>query len=288
MPFGFEVQEAATQRPFLERARFGQAFFGSARDLGAAAYVGYQALQLQLAVTNGEPLGTGNFALRDATAAKDLLGRVGVVWPVVPWLRVAVGLSALAGRGLSPGTAATKDSLQWVDDNENGLVEVVELAASPGVSATSSATFGRRALGADGRLEVRVPGLGPFILRGEVVRGVNLDRTVMPSDPVAMGRDLRQLGYVLGASQDLWGHVQLAVRYDVYNPDADASRRSVEQVVPHDLSYRTWSFAASGRLLGQRWLLQYDHQHNALGRSLSGSPTRLRDDRCTLRVELVL
>lgn len=285
IPFGFEAREPATARPWLERARFGQAFFGAARDLGIAAFGSYSFFRLAVALMNGEPLNTGPYSGGDLTASKDVVGRLGVVAPLGRVVHLEGGLSGLAGTGLSPGLSATKDSLVWIDDNENGLVEVVELSPAPGESATASKDFARYALGGDVRLRAQIPVLGALEIRGEIARGVNLDRAVEPADPIAAGRDLRELGWAVGVSQELFRYGQIAARWDYYDPDTDAVRQEVATPVPADRSYQTWSFSAAVRWHNARFVAEYDHEDNHLGRGASGEPTRLRDDRLTFRVE---
>lgn len=288
IPFGFEAQEPVTRRPVLERARFARAFFGNARDLGATVHGAYRHLRLSVGLYNGEPLGTFGYETRDATARKDLVGRVGVAVALAPQTTLEAGWSWLGGHALSPGTAPTKDSVVWVDDNENGLVEVSELVPAPGTPGRPSQPFTRTATGADARLRVQMGSGARLELRGEMVRALNLDRALEPADPITTGRAVRQLGWVVGLSQQLFDVGELAARYDVYDPDADAARRQVATLVPQDRSYRTLSLAAAVRIGGARLLAQYDFEDNTLGRSTSGAPTRLPDDRLTFRAEVVL
>lgn len=285
VPFGFDTSESATARPWLERSTASRALFAGARDLGVGLDASWRFLRAAVALQNGEPLDAPRFGGRDPTRAKDVAGRVGVDAEVAPGVRARGGVSWLAGRGLSPGAGATKDALNWVDGNENGLVEASELSALPGAPARPSRAFGRSALGADVRVRVEVPALGPLVLRAEVVRAENLDRGLEPADPVGAGRDLRELGFNLGASQDVGPHVQIALRYDAYDPDADARRQAGVSVVPADPGYATWALAAAVRFEPVRLLWQYDRQRNPLGRSPGGAPTTLRDDAVTLRGE---
>lgn len=157
----------------------------------------------------------------------------------------------------------------------------------PGTPATDSETFSRFAIGADARLGVLVPVFGWLELRAEIVRAKNLDRGVDPADPVARGRDLRELGYCVGVTQELTKYAGIALRYDVYDPDTDARRFAAGSVVPVDASYGTLAVAASGRWRRLRVMLEYDHRTNALGVATDGAPTTLADDSLALRGELV-
>src|SRR5690606_33253190 len=104
----------------------------------------------------------------------------------------------------------------------------------PGAPATPSQNFERFAVGADLRLRFVWPHLGVTTFFAELVRGVNLDRGVEPADPVARGRDLRELGFSFGLSQRLLRYFEVGVRYDEYNPDSDARRFSGINLVPRD------------------------------------------------------
>jgi hypothetical protein len=285
IPFGFDATERDLARPLLERSLFTRAFFGQARDLGLGADVAFRFARLSVAVQNGQPLSDDRYAGRDLNRAKDVTARVGVSVPVSSGLGVQAGVSCLFGKGLHPATAATKDSLAWVDGNEDGLIEVTELTPIPGAPATPSAPFDRSALGADVRVGVHLPRLGVLTLRAEVVRAVNLDRTLYVADPIATGRSLRELGAYVGLSQELTRFAEVAARYEIYNPDADARRQQAGAVVPSDPTYRTFSVAVAGKFAPARVMLELDHNDNALGRSASGAPVRLRDDAVTARFE---
>lgn len=285
IPFGFDVQEPTEARPVLERTTFAKALFPGQRDLGAGAELRFSVLSAAFAWMNGEPIGEGAFAGLDRTRMKDFVGRFGIESELAPRLSLSAGFSGLHGEGLHSGTPRTKERLAWNDGNEDGVVELSELSVLPGAPATPSAVFSRFALGADARLVYDVPQLGALELRAEIVRAKNLDRGVEVADPVARGRDLRELGWTVGVAQELTRYAQIAVRYDVYDPDADARRSSASEVVPVDARYRTWSFAASARVEHYRLMLEYDHRDNALGISSSGAPVTLADDSLTLRGE---
>jgi hypothetical protein len=286
IPFGYEGQEPLTHRPWLERGRFSTALFGQTRDLGVNLSAAYDVAELELGINNGSPLGTSTYGVVDPERGKDWVGRLGVDWPLNANVRVEAGWSWLWGKALSPGTPATKNSITWIDDNENGLVEVVELSAAPGTPSAPSAVFRHNAVGLDARLTWSMPKVGSLQLRGEVVRGVNLDRAVEPANPVLLGRDARHLGLIVGASYELWRLFWLGVRYDLYNPDSDASSREVAVVVPADRTYRTYSTTVGVKHWAARLMVQYDIEDNALGRDAAGLPTTLLDNRLTARAEV--
>ncbi|MBX3261558.1 MAG: hypothetical protein KF782_17880 [Labilithrix sp.] len=286
-PFGFEVPESERERPWLERSTMSAALFPQSFDLGLRVLGGYRFLRYAFAIMNGEPIGQRTFPGRDPNESKDLVFRVGGATAVTDAVRVDGGLSGVSGRGFHRGAAATKDLVQWQDSNADGIVDnTTELQIIPGSPATPSANFKRFAVGADLRATIALPALGDLHLRAEVVRGNNLDRGLFVSDPIAATRDLRQLGYYVGAAQEITRWALVGVRYDRYDPDADAREQEPFALVPRDVSMSTWSFSATGRTRVARLVAQYDHRKNALGRDASGRPTTLADDSFTLRAEV--
>jgi len=286
IPFGFDAREAPTRRPLLERTRVVRALLPGQRDFGLGFDAEYRVFRLSAALMNGSPIGDAGSRAVDFTARKDVVGRVGVDVGLGARWRVQAGFSGLYGSGLHLGTAATKDELSWQDGNEDGLVEVSELGVVAGTPATPSRAFDHFALGADARLRVALPLLGELTLRAELIRAQNLDRAIEPADPVATGRNLRELGWLVGVAQELTPLGQLAAQYESYDPDADARGERGAALVPRDSRYGTWSLSGSLRLPPLRVMAQYDHQHNALGRGPNGEPASLADDALTLRAEL--
>jgi len=288
IPFGLEVQEREPDRFFLERSNVSRALFPGNFDLGARAQVSWRFLRAQVAAMNGNPLGDASFSARDPNAAKDFVGRLGMDSTIAAKVHVTAGVSSLKGTGFHSGTPATKDVLVWRDQNEDGVVQLSEIQIIPGRAATPSRNFSRFAVGADSRIGFAIPRLGNSVLFGEVVWGSNLDRGLRPADPIASGRDLREFGWVVGASQEFTSWVGLGVRYDFYNPDVDASRQTPTVLVPRDVSFRAWTFTLSwGGFAHDRLMLEYQHNRNALGVASDGSPTTLAADTLTLRGQMV-
>ena len=287
IPFGREVVEPEQQRFFLERSNAAQALFPGVWDLGARIDGGWRAFRYAFAVLNGEPIGEASFPGRDPNQAKDLLGRLGV--DVARGVaRIEGGASGLRGRGFHRGTPATKDTLVWRDVNEDGLVQDTEIQVIAGSAASPSHSFDRFALGGDLRITLLFSRLWPLELTGEVTWASNLDRGLLPSDPLVSGRNLRQLGYYLGVVQGLTRHASVGVRYDWYQPDADATERHGANLVPRNGRFATLAVAAAwihGPSL--RVVVQYDRNWNALGRFPSGFPRTLGRDALTLRGQLV-
>lgn len=288
IPFGYEVEESDRTRLFLERSNAERALFPGEYDLGVKLTGAWKFLRYAAAAQNGEPVGEkGGFTLRDPNQAKDITARGGLDVTSGD-VRVVGGLSFLTGRGFHAGTPATKDQLVWRDLNEDGAVNAGEIQVIPGQAATPSASFDRFALGADVELYVDLHDYGKAMLYGELVAASNLDRANVIADPVANGRDMRELGYYIAAIHAPTPWSLLGVRYDHYDPDADASELRTGRVVPVDQTMST--LAVTGALVAPhgRLILEWDHNRNHLGRTVAGVPTNLGDDAVILRAQVEL
>lgn len=285
-PFGFEVQQSDTARLFLERSSVIAAFFPGEYDLGARLFGGWRFLRYAVAAMNGDPIGEKTFPGRDPNKSKDFVGRVGLDFEASQRFFVSGGFSAIYGQGFHQGVAAGKDTLVWRDANLNGIVDANELQAIAGQVVQPSSNFRRYALGGDLQLGAVIPRLGTLTVYGELVTGTNMDRALVPADPVGAGRDLRELGFYVGVTQEIMPYAIVGVRYDAYNPDRDSTRTSNGRVILQDPTFSTVAIAAAARLPGYgRLIAEYDHNKNANGRNADGSPTTLRDDAFTLRAE---
>lgn len=286
-PFGFEVQQSDRERLFLERSNVIRALFPGEYDLGGRLQGGWRFLRYAVAIMNGCPIGEQQFPGRDPNESKDFMGRLGVETTIGRYISLAAGFSALYGTGFHKGTPLTKDTLVWRDTNENNIVDNGEIQSIPGQVATPSENFKRHALGGDLHLSLPVPRLGPLFLQGEIIIANNLDRALHLADPIAAGRDLREIGFSFGFTQTIFSHGMIGVRYDRYNPDRDANDLLYGNQVPKDASYSTLAVAGALRYSPYgRLILEYDHHTNALGRSESGLPTTLADDALILRGEV--
>jgi hypothetical protein len=282
-PFGFEVTELENERPHLERSTMSNELVPQSYDLGVRVLGGYKFVNYALGIMNGDPIGEQTFPGRDPNKSKDLVFRVGVSTEVTDGVRIDAGFSGLTGRGFHEGNAPSKDQLVWRDQNEDGIVQQTELQSLPGSPATPSEGFQRFALGGDARLHVRIPVIGELTLRTELVRAKNLARGVFVADPVSSSRDLRELGWYVGATQELTRWAMVGVRYDLFDPDTDAQDQRPFAVVPKDSSVSTWALMAMARWKKARLVAEYDRRKNAFGRDASGAPTTLADDSFTLR-----
>jgi hypothetical protein len=286
IPFGVEVPASERDKAFLEAPAFARALFPGNYDAGVMAQGSYGSARWSIAMLNGSPVGDAQWRGKDPTSSYDLVGRIGAVVHGPRKLRVEAGVSVLTGTGLHPGTPATKDDLQWVDENGDGIVQVTELQVIPGASATPSQPFSRDALGADVQVHWCLCKLGKGTAYAEAALATNLDRGLVYADPIAQTRDLRQLGFAIGVVQDLGTHLLAGVRYDRYDADRDAfEREGVDLVGVHQL-FSTVSVMAAGRWHDARLVVQYDHERNPFGRGDDGAPTTRAADRVTLRAQV--
>jgi len=287
IPFGWEVIESDRERLFLERSTTERALFPGEYDVGARLQGGWRFLRYSLAAQNGEPIGEKSFPVRDPNHQKDWVGRLGIDGGEGP-VRVVAGFSGLYGTGFHKGTPATKPGLQWIDSNEDGVIDSNELRPVPGRAAEPSINFPRHALGAD-LLVAGTTGIGRTTAYGELYYARDLDRAILPADPTgaigAVGRSYRELGWYVALMQDIGAHATVGARYDYYNPDRDASDRQLGMVVPNDASYSTLALVAALRSPSGRLIVEYDINRNHLGRAASGLPTNLMDNVFAIRGE---
>lgn len=295
VPFGFEVGQANHSRLFLERSTVARALFpdaGEGYDLGARLQGGWRFLRYAVAVQNGELLGSGRFAGLDPNHQKDIAGRAGVDSDIAEGFHISGGFSVLRGTGFHEGTAATKGSVTWMDYNSNGTVDAGELIGSRGYAPGASSKFSRFAIGGDLQFSMTLPRLGKTTIYGEVYSGNDLDRGVVPADPLSAPKgqqehSFRELGYYAAITQELGRHLMIGVRYDYYDPDRDSYRSTMGNVVPRDMSYRSLAVAAA--LIGPEWgrlIAEFDLNRNHLGLDASGNPANMADNVFALRGEV--
>ncbi|HEY6458548.1 MAG TPA: porin, partial [Polyangiaceae bacterium] len=265
-PFGYELVESPSTRFFMERSQASLAFFPAEPDVGLRLAGALGFFRWTIATTNGNPMGTGTFQLQDPIKAKDVLFRFGFDAHPLRDLQVAADVSSLRGMGFHPGTAATSASIQWNDLNEDGLVQPYEIVGVPGASATSSQNFPHWAFGADARVSFRTA-LGVTKVYGEFVLAQNLDRGLYVADPIVTNVDQREMGYYAGIVQEVTRWAVVGLRFDVYDPNLDASDSRGGKLLPFSEAITTWSpmvgFVLPDRA---RFVLQYDAIDNAFAR----------------------
>ncbi len=284
-PFGADVPTPDRDKFLLESPTMSRALFPGFFDAGVMAAGGWRYMRWSLGVMNGAPVGDAQFHGRDPSHSVDVVANLGADVSIEPRLRFVGGVSVLQGRGFSPGTPPTKDALQWVDGNNDGIVQTTELQVIPGGPGSPSATFARRALGLNFAVHWCLCRLGEGSAFGEVTIAQNLDRGVEYADPVAAGRTLRELGGYLGVVQHLGSIIMVGARYDRYQPDRDRNGVLGANRVLVNPVYSTWGLMVAANVSGLRFTAQYDHERNPLGRADDGSVTSRADDRLTLRAQ---
>jgi hypothetical protein len=283
-PFGYEIGESDKDRLFLERSNGERALFPGEYDLGLRLSGGWRFLRYSIAAMNGDPIGEKLFPGRDPTESKDFMGRLGVDFRILRMLGLRGGFSALYGTGFHKGAPATKDTLVWRDLNEDGAAQANEIQVIQGSVAEASKNFNRYAVAGDLQLLIDVPRLGAMMIYGEVVWATNLDRALVIADPTTKGRDLRELGFYVGAVLELTKYAMVGLRYDRYDPDRDDNNRAGGVEVFKDANYSTLAATAAVQYLPWgRLTLEYQHNTNPLGRSTTGAVTTLPDDAFILR-----
>jgi hypothetical protein len=289
VPFGGENLESPATRYFMERSLVSRAFFPSEIDLGLRVAGGIGWFRYQLAATNGQPLGSRDFALQDPDSAKDVGGRLGVATHPAPWMDLDGGISSIVGRGFHQEAGAAKPQLQWNDRNGDGIFQASEVTGVDAVAARPSSTFHRFGVAFDG-LATLHSRLGDTALNAALYIGDNMDRGLYVSDPVLLGRDTRHIGYLLQATQEIGSFFVVGFRTDYYNPDSDSSDfQNAKPVQPNDRSIHTYS-----PLIGLRYerrarlVFQYDFVRDKLGRDQAGIPTDLANNRASLRLQVSL
>ncbi len=286
IPFGAEVPASERDKPFLEPPAFARALFPGNYDAGAMVHGSYGAVRWSVAVMNGAPVADAQWRGADPNSSFDIVGRIGADIAGPYRSRFVVGVSAITGKGLHPGAPPTKDELQWIDENQDGIVQTTELQVVPGMTGTPSEAFSHNAIGGDIQVHWCLCVIGTGAAYAEAVVATNLDRGLVYADPIATDRDLRQLGVSLGVVQSIGAYAQVGVRYDRYDADRDAFEREGIDLVGIDKVFSTVSVMATGRWHEGRVLLQYDHERNPFGRGDGGMPTTRSADRLTVRAQV--
>ena len=292
VPFGYELVESPSTRFFMERTTSSQAFFPTEPDLGIrfAGALGF--FRWTIAVVNGNPMGT-TYALQDPIKAKDVVFRFGVDTHPLRDLQIAADVSSVRGFGFHPGTSATSATIQWKDQNEDGIIEPFELIPVPGATATPSSNFQHWGVGVGARAHYRSP-IGVTKIYGELTLASNLDRGLYVADPTLSGVDQRELGAYVGVVQEISEWTTVGLRWDYYNPNLDASDSRLGRLLPYSEAITTWSPMFSLVLPDRhlpdraRLVFQYDAIRNAYARSNLGVPTSLQDNIFTMRLQVRL
>ncbi len=287
LPFGFELNESARQRWFMERSVGSGALFPTEMDVGAKLSGGAAFLRYAVAVTNGEPV-DGRSWPRDPNAAKDVTGRFGAQVDVARGLALGGGSSFAVGKGFHAGQSATKSVISWTDINQDGVAQPTELIGTPGSAAKPSESFARWAIGLDLQATLET-GLGQSQLTAEAFVASNYDRGFAPSDPVASSLDARQAGGFVALTQEITAYGVLGLRAAIYDPNSDIIETRATKILPKTQTVKTFS-PLVGIVLPKRarLLFQYDFVRDYLARDAVGVPSDADNDQWTLRLQVEL
>lgn len=286
IPFGAELAESQRDRLFMERSLPNRALFPSNADLGVKLWGVAGPFEYSAAVVNGEPLNDKGWP-QDFNSAKDIVGRVGAQAGILGMGRLGGGVSFYVGRGFSEGTPATKDSLQWVDLNSNGVVDDGEVQGATGSSALSSESFTRYAIGLDVKNAWKLP-WGSLQLGAEGFAASNLDRGLLPNDPAVSGADSRQLGLSAFFVQSLFDWTAVGFRGAFYAPNTTLTEQRAG--IFHLRNLETWELSPTLTVLFDRARLsaEYDIILDQMGRDSAGVPTDVANNRFTVRLQVDL
>ena len=286
VPFGGELGESQRDRLFMEQSIASRALFPTPADVGVKVWGAYHALEYGLAVLNGEPTDGTSFP-SDPNAHKDIAGRVGFQAKVHEKSDLGAGASFYTGQGFSAGTPGSKDSIEWVDINNNGVVESSEIQGVTGSSAIPSQNFERWAMALDFHARLQTA-LGLTRFGAEAYLASNMDRGVAPSDPVVLGGNANALGGSVYAVQQLAKYFLLGFRAAYYDPNSNVIEQHAGDFHLKDQSYLELSPTVAVAVDKVRLSFEYDFLIDHLGRDAVGVPTDAKNDHFTLRLQVDL
>lgn len=286
VPFGAELGESQRDRLFLERSLGSRALFGTEQDLGIKVWGAYRFVNYALAFVNGEPLNQAAFP-NDPNAHKDFVGRLGVAArPLGSWL-LEGGVSFYTGQGFSQGRPATKDTVTWVDSDQDGVFQTFELIPVPGQPAFPSKNFSRFAIGLDFSTSFETS-LGVTKVLADLIVASNMDRTLLVSDPVLTGLDSRQFSVSLALTQQLSKLFAVGVRGAFYDPNSDLLESRAGVFHLRNQTFWSVSPVVALTLEHARLSAEYDLIVDKLGRDVSGVPTDAKNNVFTVRAQVDL
>lgn len=286
VPFGAELGESQRDRLFMERSLPSRALFPSNADLGAKLWGVYGPLDYSLAVVNGEPPEQNGWP-KDDNSAKDLTGRVGAQAGLAASGQLKGGVSFYVGEGFSPGVPGSKDSVLWVDLNNNGVVDSGEIQGLSGSSPIPSSNFSRFAFGLDVGASWLLP-WGSLQVGSEVTAASNMDRGLLPNDPITSGADSRQLAASFFAVQGISRWIALGFRGAFYDPNSNLVELRAGTF--HLQNQQFWELSPLIAVLLDRARLtgEYDFVIDHLGRDQAGVPSDAANNRWTVRLQVDL
>ncbi|MFN0156975.1 MAG: hypothetical protein ACKVRP_02760 [Bacteroidota bacterium] len=232
-PFGYEISMSSSVRESPERSRLFQTLFPGERDIGAKLFYAPQIgnfsfLRVDAGVFNGTGLSASDF-----DNFKDIIGHVGIQ---IPFEEANASLDL----GLSGYFGKVRNNTKYVWEHGT-LASGLQGFVLDSSAANQSAGVSRTYLGFDLQFYYDVPLLGGLTLRGEVIAGtqpgasdsVRVGSAVGPSGKSlttsspgtqALGPIYKRdfLGWYVYLIQNIGSMDQIILKYDVYDPNADA------------------------------------------------------------------
>jgi hypothetical protein len=212
VPFGYELLQSSGDREMPERSAIVRAYYDGERDRGMRLTARYQFVRLAVALINGNMVkdtsvykSTALYGTYDPNKFKDFVGRLGVDFGFVTG-----GVSAYLGHGplsttVTPG-ATSSDPVSISYDNKR-----------------------RTRLGADVQAYFDVPSVGGLALKGEVIWGK--DSAIYWNDqPGNPATDVKKLGWILTAVQNIGDRLGVVVRVDQIDPNRSKDKDKVTTV----------------------------------------------------------
>jgi hypothetical protein len=280
-PFGFEVGYSSASIELPERTRGSQILMPGEKDLGVQIeFAGTEKMGFleHINFKAGAFTGVGS-GLVENDREKDYIGRLGFAFPFYD-LNLAVdgGVSAYMGKvtnstGKVAEVGSVGDTLTWKN--------------TPGTAALD--TYDRNLVGLDAQVYYDIPVIGGISLRGEYWSGdwVSVSgNTGLYTLGDTNGIYLRKVSswYVM-AVQNIGNKNQIAVRYDMFDPNTDVEGDDVGKLRTSKLSVNDLAQSTIGLGWNYFWddavrfTLNYDINMNeqansaAVGANAAGSAT---------------
>jgi phosphate-selective porin len=216
-PFGFEVGYSSSMIELPERTRGSQILMPGEKDLGVEVeFAGTEQMGLleHINFKAGAFTGLGS-GLAENDREKDYIGRLGFTLPFYDInLAVDGGFSAYMGKvtnstGKVAKVGKVADSLSWVNVTGKKALEL----------------YDRNLMGVDAQVYYDIPVIGGISLRGEYWWGdwVSVNgNTALYTLGDTNGVYLRKVSsWYMMAVQNIGNKNQLAVRYDMFDPNTD-------------------------------------------------------------------
>jgi hypothetical protein len=272
-PFGFEVGYSSSAIELPERTRGSQVLMPGEKDLGAEIeFAGTEAMGFaeHLNFKVGAFTGVGS-ALVENDNERDYIGRAGFTLPFYDInLAVDGGFSAYIGKVTNSTAKVAEmgskgDTLTWVSTTGKKALD----------------TYDRNLMGVDAQIYYDIPVIGGISLRGEYWWGdwVSVNgNTGLYTLGDTNGVYLRKVSsWYIMAVQNIGNKNQLAVRYDMFDPNTDAEgsdigKYSTSKLTVNDLAQSTlglgWNFFWDEAV---RFTLNYDINMNEKSESTVSS-----------------